>query len=260
MSCSRCGTRTILWCLGCEKVQYCGRACQQDDWRRHVSACGSLIGAGTEGDDFIPMHEDLFWRKLAEKKLNFEQFLRSIARRSKPDIKSSIRRVFDPLEMERVRDIFGITREEMEHQAMDVALEEDSDVMFDAIIENGVPARGRDVTKAVGEGRVKITKLLLSYPGHGIQEFFHELIGEAARKNQEGVLRVLLADARFVDNDADKMAILKDTIDDDNYVLLLRMLLEDPQVQARFSKDDARKALEAAPVGVSKVLKKYIQV
>ena len=205
------------------------------------------------------MHEDLFWRKLAEKKLNFEQFLRSIARRSKPDIKSSIRRVFDPLEMERVRDIFGITREQMEEHALTIALDEDSDVMFSALAEGGVPVRGRDLTKAVADGRVNIIKLILGFPGPGVQEIFFELIGEAARNNQEGVLRLLLADARF-DKNADKVVTLKEAIDDDDYVLLVRMLLEDPQVQARFSKNDARKALETAPVGVSKVLKKYIQV
>jgi hypothetical protein len=260
MSCSRCGTRTNLWCLGCERVQYCGTRCQGSDWSRHASACGDgLIGAGSEGDDFIQMFPiDLFWRKLAEKKMTFQQFLHAIKRRTPAMIIHALRRVFDPLEMERVRDIFGITREQMEEQALTFAIDEDSDVMFGALAESGVGIRGRDLFKAVADGRINIIKLVLTFPGPGIQEIIFELIGEAARSNQEAVLRVLLGDERF-DKKADKVVALKEVIDDDDYVLVVRLLLEDPQVRARFSKEDARKALENAPAAISKVLKDYIQ-
>lgn len=259
MSCSRCGTRTNLWCLGCERVQYCGTKCQGSDWSRHASTCGDrLIGAGSEGDDFIPFKEELFWRKLAEKKLTFEQFLRSIIRRqNRVLIRSSVRRVFDPMEMERVRDIFGITREEMELQAKTVAVEADSGAMFRAIIENGVPLTSGDVAIVVSQGRVDILAYILGIRSQDFDEWFFPLIGIAAKYDQEEALRLLLADPRFQQL-PDKTVVLKQGIEN-GYGLLVRVLLEDPLVRARFSKDDARRALEDTSKSVRQVLKAYIQ-
>lgn len=258
MSCSRCGTVTNLWCLGCEKVQYCGTRCQGSDWSRHAPTCGDrLIGAGSEGDDFIPFKEELFWRKLAEKKLTFEQFLRSIARQSRLVITSSVRRVFDPMEMERVRDIFGITREQMELQAKTVAVEADSDTMFRRIIENGVPLTSGDIATVATQGRVKILEYILSLPIPDLDQLFIPLVAVAAQSDQEDVLRLLLADPRFQKH-ANKILTLHESMDE-GYAVLVRLLLEDPEVRARFSKDDARKAFETAPAGIRKVLKAYIQ-
>lgn len=198
MSCSRCGTRTSLWCLGCERVQYCGVSCQQRDWsQRHANECvrWSLVGAGGQDQDHIPLFpQEVFWTKIAT--MTFNDILRLLRRQQTFQEVFTIHRILKQENFERVHAIFGIEYDEMARQVRDIAIEKDSGDLLQMLIRTGVFPTDNDVVRAAAEGRLKYLAHILSYPAAELQDILVPAISAAIENNQPDALRMLLEDPR----------------------------------------------------------------
>jgi hypothetical protein len=256
MSCKRCGTRTNLWCLGCERVQYCGASCQRADWTGgggHASTCGggsssSLIGEGT----LVHMvrrapgrfGRDLFWRYVQARNPTADEFVMDLA--DEEGIDDTNR-----LEWLRARD--KILRWMTDETTVHVGIQTNVSLLsvMEAIAKhNFVPLAirlmtvadigllyyGRALHVAAISGSLDVLKLFLARVSE-LGGPSSNIIYYAARHGQAEALRILLRDGRFDPNVKGGRAIV--TASKHGHAEAVRVLLADPRVDPAVDENDA---------------------
>ena len=249
MSCKQCGTRTHLWCLGCERVQYCGASCQRADWTGggHASTC-SLIGEGT----LVHMvrrapgrfGRDLFWRYVQARNPTADEFVMDLA--DEEGIDDTNR-----LEWLRARD--KILRWMTDETTVHVGIQTNVSLLsvMEAIARhNFVPLAirlmtvadigslyyGRALHVAAISGSLDVLKLFLARVSELGGPSSH-IIYYAARHGQAEALHILLRDGRFDPTVKGGRAIV--TASKHGHAEAVRVLLADPRVDPAVDENDA---------------------